>query len=1080
MNSIKDSFADCSKCSLLQEPSCILETNSKSDLSKVDIVFVSENPGKNEVEKGTPLIGKAGQIFRKYFNKYVKKECKWLLTSCVLCLTLDEEGNTGNPTDETIERCRLNCFKIIEACNPKLIVLMGSSPMKAFELGTKGITEIRGKVLEWKGYQTLITVHPSYVNRNPSYEEKFERDIISAANIVTSLNKPGTLKNTNEIQKGEKGIFRYKIPEKFYTDEYRLVDVQYLNKTNEVLYIFRNKKNEKIYHKESDDYIAYVAPTGVPTRKIVPYDDLYQVKTSYKERAQLDSENTYEGDMRITVKHTMDYYHFNVAEAEKTKSNIMFADIEIDTGIDNRTFPEPKMAEYPINMISTVFDKKVTCYVIDNDTDPIEEHNDVEIKIFSNERKMLHAFISDFKEIDPDFISGWNLISFDMEYIFNRLPKIKLSVDSFSKFGEFYVDGFRYVCNIAGCVPLDQLFLYKSFTFTKKENYKLGTIGEIEVGETKVVMEYPINEMYYKDINKLIEYNIMDSILLDKLEDKLGHINLLNEIRTICNTSFDGGSSPFGQVDSLLVSFLRNKGMASKNSEPREKEKYPGAFVLEPIPGIYDYAADLDYTSLYPSLIMTYNIGVNSFVMRTEDHTAGYDIAYQPDKMAKEISMFIDPTYENKKVIMKKEDILKKIKDENLIHTINGCFFKNQKDELSVYSQVLETLLSGRRSYKKKMLDAKGAGNESMKDFYNTKQLVYKVLANSLYGIVANRAFRFFDINCASAITLGGQETLKTSIIEGDAYMAYLNGDIKDPLEGVIPVTRTEVYDKVMPNRKPKYIITGDTDSIFVCFNKFSEEKNNEKIINWCEKIQSYLNTESIKRTIKLHNVSDEYNKLELKNELVIKRGLFLAKKYYAIYVTNQEGREIQEVVYMGISVKRSDTPFQTKIFLKELLDMILKTESFRLPMLFKFITHKEKEFRKLIKEGSKTIAKPVGWGRPLSEYKKNPPQGVQGMLNFNNLLYPIHSIGNRGYLFHVAGIDLDKAPQDVVDNYNKNFLKKGKKLDIIVLPDEEQVLPNFLKPNMKMMLAKSFKERYELILKPLSETKKKEEIMLI
>jgi DNA polymerase elongation subunit (family B) len=731
-------------------------------------------------------------------------------------------------------------------------------------------------------------------------------------------------------------------------------------------------------------------------------------------------------------------------------------------------------------MISTIYHKKVTCYVIDNNTDPIEEQEGAEIKIFKNERKMLTTFIADFKETDPDFIAGWNAISFDLEYIYNRLPIIKISRESFSKFGEFYVDGFRYICNLPGCVVLDQLFLYKSFTFTKKENYKLGTIGEIEVKETKIKMEFPINEMYYKDINTLIKYNIRDSVLLDKLEDKLGHINLLNELRIICNSSFDGASSPFGQVDSIIVSFLREKGFASKNSNPHvPKKDYPGAFVLEPTPGVYDNAADLDYTALYPSLIMTYNIGVNNFVMRTEDPAVGHDIAYDPDSMSEEIAIIDDPTFEKKRIFMKKEDILKKIKDENLIHTINGCFFKNHSDEISVYSQVLESLLSGRRAYKKKMFDAKEAGDEKGKDFYNTKQMVYKVLANSLYGVIANKAFRFFDINCAAAITLGGQETLKTSIIEGDAYMKFLAGKSKDPLEGVTPVNRVETYSRVMPDRNPKYIITGDTDSIFICFEKFPGEKDDDTIRNYCIRVQDYLNSISIQKTIARHNVPPKYNKLELKNELVIKRGLFLAKKFYCMYVTNQEGRSIDEVVYMGIAVKRSDTPSHTKVFLKELLDIILKSESFGLPLLFKFINQKEKEFIRLIKDGSKTVAKPVGWNKPLKEYK-SLPEGVRGMANFNEVSYPIHSIGNRGYLFHVSGIDLDKAPPDVVDNYNKNILEKGKKLDIVVVPDEEETLPDYYNPNVRMMLAKSFKERYELILKPLTEAKKKEEIMTI
>ena len=124
MFSIKNSFADCLSCPLFSSKSCILETNIKY-LSEVDVVFIAENPGKDEVEKEKPLIGKAGKTFRKYFEKYGLDKSNYLLTNVVLCQTIDPDGKTGNPEPEVIERCKINCFNIVKECNPKLIVLMG-------------------------------------------------------------------------------------------------------------------------------------------------------------------------------------------------------------------------------------------------------------------------------------------------------------------------------------------------------------------------------------------------------------------------------------------------------------------------------------------------------------------------------------------------------------------------------------------------------------------------------------------------------------------------------------------------------------------------------------------------------------------------------------------------------------------------------------------------------------------------------------------------------------------------------------------------------------------------------------------
>jgi uracil-DNA glycosylase family 4 len=322
LNSIKNSFANCSVCELLDAPSCILETNCKDDLSKVDVIFIAENPGKDEVKKGVPLIGKAGKMFRKYFNKYGISKMNYLLTNVVLCQTLNEDGTTGNPVPEVIERCKINCMNLIRTCNPKLIVLMGTSPMSAFGIATAGITSLHGRVTEWEGYETVVIVHPSFVNRNVSvWEPKFEEALENIAAKLSGIETKGHISHTSEAESVGEGIHRYKIPEHFYTPDYRLIDVQFLTKTNQVLYIFRDKENNKVFHKESDDYYCYQLKEGVLAKKLIPYDQLKQVRISYRDRYNLDPDITYEGDVRITAKHAMDYYHYSKGEAKRVQSS---------------------------------------------------------------------------------------------------------------------------------------------------------------------------------------------------------------------------------------------------------------------------------------------------------------------------------------------------------------------------------------------------------------------------------------------------------------------------------------------------------------------------------------------------------------------------------------------------------------------------------------------------------------------------------------------------------------------------------------------------------------------------------------
>ena len=1076
MISIKNSIANCSVCELLESPSCILETNSKSDLSKVEVVFVAENPAKDEVihkPEPAPLVGRAGKLFRKYFKKFNINKKKYLLTNIVLCQTLNPDGTTGNPEPEVIERCKVNCMEIIKTCKPKLVVLMGTSPMTAFGIAKSGITNLHGKIFEWEGFKIFLTVHPSFVNRNKSFEPKFEEDLARVAELlgedhieVESAVKTKTL---------GMGMYRYRIPEKYYTDEYRLIDIQFLSRRNQVLYIFRDKDNNKVYHTENDDFVCYQVPEGVPAKKLMPFDELKQVVVKSRDARNLDHEITYEGDVRLTTKHAMDYYFFNQGEPKKIKDNIMFCDIEVDTG-DERTFPNQKEARFPINMITTIFNGETITYVIDNKTEPIKEIEGVEMKIFKREKQLMTTFIRDFKKTDPDFMSGWNFINFDMDYIFNRLANIGIPGNTMSNFDEFYVDGPKYVCHLPGTVVLDQEFLYRTFTFTKMENYKLAFITQHELGVTKIQLPLPFNEMYWKMLNKTIEYNVRDSELLEKLESKLKHINLMNELRIICNAGFDSGSSSFGQTDSLMVSYLKNeKGLASKNSDPHiKKEKYPGAFVFEPIPGIYNHLTDFDFASLYPSIMITYNIGVNSYVMKLKESTQGYELTYNQDNLPDQVEVIVDPMYANKKMKVPKAELLKKIKDEELVYTINGCFFKPHKKEFSVFGEVVDMLMKSRKAYKGQMFDAIEAKDKEQELFFYTRQLVYKVLANTLYGVVANKAFRFFDVSLAGAITLSGQEALKTSIIEGDAFMRHLDkGTEYIPPS---PLTKQELFGDKMPARGNEYIVTGDTDSIFCKFENFSEEKSVENIHKWCAEIEEFLNNKKMIDIVNSHNGDLDYNRLVLKNELVISRGLFLAKKRYAIRVINNEGKDVDKINYMGVEIKRSDYPSKSKQFLSELSELILKSDKVSLRKSLDFVGLQEREFMNLIRSGDKTIARPVAYGKKLKDYK-TIPQGVKAMEAWNEIVYDIHKTGAKAYMYWVSGIDTTKAPQDVCRRYEK-FIASGKKFEVIAIPDEEEKLPDYFVPDVKSAMKFAFIDRYELLLKPLTDVKMKQTML--
>lgn len=1075
MFSIKSSFADCLGCPLFSEPSCILETNA-TYLNEVKIIFIAENPGKDEVEKERPLIGKAGKLFRKYFEKYGLNNEKYLLTNVVLCQTLNEDGTTGNPKPEVIERCKENCFKIIEECDPDLIVLMGASPVTAFNLLPKGtgITNIRGEKFKWNGKDVFIMLHPSYINRQKTLEPTFENDIKKVAELIglnTSENKQ--IKNLST----KTGVFYYKIPDKYYTSKYKLIDVQFLNKTNEVLYIFRDNDNKKEYYKTTNEYVCYQINDESKARKVIKYDELHQIKVPYKEKYSLNPKITYEGDLKITTKHAMDYYLLKKEEEPEIPLNIMFLDIE--TYSETRVNSSAHDANDPIAIIRYSYNGIKKSLILDPKvlkiSGQIIDTTNKEIIICNSEETLLNTFFNDVRNLECDIITGWFSNEFDMQYIINRSKKLKVDCTRMSKFGEADYNKYQFYPDAAGIVFLDMLELYKRFTFGGRESYSLDFIGNLEVKKGKTDKGVNFSKTFRTDIDKAILYNINDVDLLEDLDNKLKHIFLQDELKRICKSNFKASKSVLGQVDSLLVSFLKEKGYASKTAEVIDQdERFEGAYVQSPVVGIHDYVVDFDFTSLYPSIILTYNIGVNTFVMKLKEYQLGYDLSYNPDNLPEQIEVILDPIFENKTVTITKEQLLNKIKTSNLTHTINGCFFKSHNSELSFYAEVLETLLGSRKIYKKKMFEALNKKEKDKEQLYDTRQNVMKILSNSLYGALGNKAFRFFNVDSARSITLSGQEAIKNVMISGENYIESKKNNKKFEYK---PITKQQMYTDNM-GVNFKHLITGDTDSVFLCYDSLiSKGKSKEDILKFVndlnKEVQNFLNGDIVKKIITKHNVNEERNRLELKNELVIKRGLYLAKKRYSNYIISKENNPVDEIKSMGLEIKRSDFANATKEYLKEVLELILKSEKLSLPPILEFVKEKEKLFAKLISDGHTVIGRPVSFSKKISEYKVLS-QGVRGMINWNNLEYHVFDVGARGYLFKLKGIDLDKAPDDVRLNYDKHFLKKGEKLDIIVIPEEVEFVPSYYIIDVKTMLDFSWTDRYNLLLEPLL-TKKQE-----
>jgi uracil-DNA glycosylase family 4 len=751
-------FSNCKDCQLYNCHSCILETNC-DDLSEVEIIFVAENPGKDEVNLEVPLIGRSGQVFRIPLKNYIiSKGIKYLLTNVVLCQTINQDGTTGNPSQDVIERCKSNCFNIIRTCKPKLIVLMGTSAINAFGIN-EPITKIRGSFYKWEDIPALVTVHPSYVLRNQSNKDQYFEEIEEASKFIIGENKS----SEDKISLEEKAPVFLKIPEKFYTNKYRLVDIQALRNNNKILFIFRDENNKKIYYTQESDYYCYNV-NNKDSKWVESYENLIPVRIKYKDKHSLDPKVTYEGDIRIDNKYAVDYYLLNKEECEQKDLNIFYIDIEV---LHTDKFPDPELAEFPINAISYEYHKKVISYILWDSRIKIKPTLKENITFVKSENELISRFLSDVNELDPDIFAGWNL-GFDLLYIINRCSKLNIDTKKLSKYGEHEIDPARNYLQIVGKVCIDMCNLYKSFVQERKESYTLDFVAQEELGHSKVVYQGELKNLYFNDIDKFIEYNRTDVTLLSEIENKMKFIFLLSEIRQLCCTTYRSSLTTMGQVDSFILSYLKRKGLSPRNFISSKHEiSLPGAYVKEPNSGIYNWIVDFDFKSLYPSLIITYNIGVDTFVFRLSDLTQGYDFIYDFDSFPEKVKI-INSLDSNEEIEVSKYDVLKKFKDEKLIVTINGCFYKSHEDKISFLSEIVKVLMDARGIYKNKMFEAKNKFEESKFDMI---QKAYKILANAFYGVLGNDKFRFFSPYVASSITLSGQEIAKTCILKANDFV---------------------------------------------------------------------------------------------------------------------------------------------------------------------------------------------------------------------------------------------------------------------------------------------------------------------
>jgi DNA polymerase elongation subunit (family B) len=580
----------------------------------------------------------------------------------------------------------------------------------------------------------------------------------------------------------------------------------------------------------------------------------------------------------------------------------------------------------------------------------------------------------------PDVISGWNIKFFDIPYLVNRITKLfgedeakKLSPwNRLSEREAFVMNREHQVFDLDGIATLDYIQLYRKFTYSQQESYRLDNIAHVELGEKKLdYSEFEtLHQLYKHDYQKFIEYNIKDVELVEKLEDKMKLIELALTLAYDNKVNYDDVFTQVRMWDSIVYNHLMKKKIVIPQMKMGEKKtQYEGAYVKDPICGMHEWVVSFDLNSLYPHLIMQYNISMETLV--------------QPSNYSIEMRNTVRENKVNVDSMLNRQVRLDYLKNVGVTLTPNCQFFNVKKQ--GVLPEIMDSMYKDRTRYKKLALEAKKKIETVLEDKnqveylekqvarYNNLQLAKKVTLNSAYGALGNQYFRFFDIRIAEGITTAGQLSIRWIEKRINEYMNEL--------------LKTEDVD---------YVIASDTDSIYLNMGPlvqklYPDVSDTKKVIKFMDKVCEQKFQPFIDKSYQ--ELADHVNafqqRMEMKRESLADKAIWTAKKRYILNVHDSEG-----VVYakpklkiMGLEAVKSSTPGACRVKIKEAISIIMnKTQD----DLHKFIEEFRTEFKTLPIDAiafPRSVNGLTEYADPASIFKKGTPIHVKGALVFNHYL---------------------------------------------------------------------------------------------
>ena len=665
------------------------------------------------------------------------------------------------------------------------------------------------------------------------------------------------------------------------------------------------------------------------------------------------------GNERYVYQYISDKYPEEEIKFDISKISLVTMDIEVQA---EDGFPDPESCSE--EMLTISIQDNATKQIITWGRKPYQvTQKNVTYHHHSDEVGMLNAFLYWWSNNTPDVITGWNVRLYDIPYLCGRISRImgEKKMKILSPWGlvsqdEAYISGRKFnVFDIAGLTTLDYLELYKKFTYKAQESYRLDYIAQVELGQKKLDhSEFDTFKDFYRgNWKKFVDYNIIDVELVDRLEDKMKLIELALTMAYTAKVNYVDVMYQVRMWDTIIYNYLKRRNIVIPPKDRSEKDsKFAGAYVKEPIPGKYDWVVSFDLNSLYPHLIMQYNISPETLL--PEKHPAA-----TVDRILN-------------------EEISFELYKDNAV-CANGAMYR--KDVKGFLPELMEKMYAERVIFKKRMLQAKQEYEKTPTKALekeiarcNNIQMAKKISLNSAYGAIGNQYFRYYKLANAEAITLSGQTSIRW--IE-NRMNGYLNN-----------LLQTEDVD---------YVIASDTDSIYINFgplvDKFFSSKSGDKakLVTILDKICKEKLEPFIEKSYQeLATYVNAYaQKMQMKRENIADRGIWTAKKRYILNVWDSEGVRYEEakLKIMGIEAVKSSTPAPCRKMIKDALNIMMGgTED----DVIDFIDNARAKFKKMPPEDiafPRTVSDVNKHKSHSSIYAKGTPIHCRGALLYNHYI---------------------------------------------------------------------------------------------